>query len=115
VPSLGAPLTYNYLLQQQYLQTAIKPILGEHVVHQELVVLHKSNIVRELNNLLRDVNHTRRDKFKGTYVGETDWGFLIEDMRPQGKPRAYLFRFFFPVIFVYFPLSFLTASSLSVR
>ncbi|KAG6024494.1 hypothetical protein E4U41_001777 [Claviceps citrina] len=82
VPSLGAPLAYNYLLQQQYLQTAIKPILGEHVVHQELVILHKSNIVRELNNLLRDINHTRRDKFKGTYVGETDWGFLIEDMRP---------------------------------
>lgn len=85
MPSLGAPLSYNYLLQQKYLQTAVKPILGDHIVHQELVVLHKSNIVRELNNLLRDINHTRRDKFKGTYVGETDWGFLIEDMRPQGK------------------------------
>ncbi|KAG5976808.1 hypothetical protein E4U55_007214 [Claviceps digitariae] len=93
VPSLGAPLTYNYLLQQQYLQTAIKPILGEHVVHQELVVLHKSNIVRELNNLLRDVNHTRRDKFKGTYVGETDWGFLIEDMRPQDVDSCVLVEF----------------------
>lgn len=88
VPSLGAPLTYNYHLQQQYLQTAIRPILGEHVVHQELVMLHETNIVQELNNLLRDINHTRRDKFKGTYVGESEWGFLIEDMRPQGKPRA---------------------------
>ncbi|KAG5925735.1 hypothetical protein E4U53_003235 [Claviceps sorghi] len=93
VHSPGAPLAYNYLLQQQYLQTAIKPILGEHVIHQELVVLHKSNIVRELNNLLRDVNHTRRDKFKGTYVGETDWGFLIEDMRPQDPDSCILVEF----------------------
>lgn len=93
VPSLGAPLSYNYLLQQKYLQTAVKPILGDHIVHQELVVLHKSNIVRELNNLLRDINHTRRDKFKGTYVGETDWGFLIEDMRPQDIDSCVLVEF----------------------
>lgn len=85
VPSLGATPTYNYLLQQKFLQTAIKPILGDHVVNQELVVLHKTGIVQELNNLLRDINHTRKDKFKGSYVGETDWGFLVEDMRPQGK------------------------------
>ncbi|KAG5952647.1 hypothetical protein E4U57_005916 [Claviceps arundinis] len=93
VPSLGAPLTYNYHLQQQYLQTAIRPILGEHVVHQELVMLHETNIVQELNNLLRDINHTRRDKFKGTYVGESEWGFLIEDMRPQALDTCILVEF----------------------
>ncbi|KAG6248523.1 hypothetical protein E4U24_002667 [Claviceps purpurea] len=93
VPSLGAPLTYDYHLQQQYLQTAIKPILGEHAVHQELVMLHKTNIVQELNNLLRDINHTRRDKFKGTYVGESEWGFLIEDMRPQALDTCILVEF----------------------
>jgi inositol-pentakisphosphate 2-kinase len=88
VPTLGATPTYNYLLQHQFLQTAIKPILGQHVVSQELVVLHKSGIVQELNDFLRDINHTRKDKFKGTFVGETDWGFLVEDMRPMGELPA---------------------------
>lgn len=85
MPSLGAPPTYNYPLQHKFLQTAIKPILGDHVVHQELVVLHKTGIIQELNSILQDINHTRKDKFQGTYVGESDWGFLVEDMRPQGK------------------------------
>lgn len=93
VPSLGAPPTYNYLLQQKFLQTAIKPILGDHVVHQELVVLHKSGIVRELNSLLRDINPSRKDKFKGTFVGETEWGFLVEDMRPQDSDTCVLVEF----------------------
>lgn len=85
VHSLGAAPTYNYVYQQQFLQTTIKPILGDHVVNQELVVLHKTGIIQELNNLLRTIDHTRKDKFKGTYVGETDLGFLVEDMRPQGR------------------------------
>lgn len=79
---------YNYFLQQKFLQKAIKPILSGHVVHQELVKLRGSGIVRELNNHLAGVNDSRKDKFKNTYVGETDWGFLVEDMRPQGETCA---------------------------
>ncbi|KHN99451.1 Inositol-pentakisphosphate 2-kinase [Metarhizium album ARSEF 1941] len=93
VPSLGAAPTYNYILQQQFLQTAIKPILGDHVVNQELVVLHKTGIIQELNNILRTIDHTRKDKFKGTYVGETDLGFLVEDMRPQDPETCTLVEF----------------------
>ncbi|TWU73719.1 hypothetical protein ED733_005200 [Metarhizium rileyi] len=93
VPSMGATPTYNYIFQQQFLQTAIRPILGDHVVNQELVVLHKTGIIQELNNLLRTINHTRKDKFKGTYVGETDLGFLVEDMRPQDPETFTLVEF----------------------
>ncbi|EFY98743.1 inositol-pentakisphosphate 2-kinase [Metarhizium robertsii] len=93
VPSLGAAPTYNYVYQQQFLQTTIKPILGDHVVNQELVMLHKTGIIQELNNLLRAIDHTRKDKFKGTYVGETDLGFLVEDMRPQDPETCTLVEF----------------------
>lgn len=85
VPSLGASPTYDYLAQQQYFQNSIEPLLGEYVVHQELVILRKTGIVQELNNLLREINHTRKDKFKGSFIGQTDWGFVVEDMRPTSK------------------------------
>lgn len=88
VPSLGDPLTYNYISQQNFYLAAIKPLLGEHAVHQELVVLHKSGIVDELNAHLQAINHLRKPKFKGSFVGQSDWGFLVEDMRPQGTPPS---------------------------
>ncbi|POR34102.1 Inositol-pentakisphosphate 2-kinase [Tolypocladium paradoxum] len=92
VPSLNHPPTYNYLVQQNFYQAAIKPLLGIHAVLQELVILHKSGIVDELNKFLRDIDHSRKAKFRGTFIGQTDWGFLVEDMRPQGKtapPRPF--------------------------
>lgn len=85
MPSLNHPPTYNYLVQQDFYQATIKPLLGIHAVQQELVILHKSGIVDELNKFLRDMDHSRNPKFRGTFIGQTDWGFLVEDMRPQGK------------------------------
>ncbi|KAJ3478817.1 hypothetical protein NLG97_g8474 [Lecanicillium saksenae] len=91
VPALGQATAYNYLFQQKYYQTAILPLLGEHAVHQELVMLRGSGIVEELNRLLQDLDDTRKPKFRGSYVGQSDWGLLVEDMRPDPKgpsPRS---------------------------
>ncbi|KAJ6781378.1 hypothetical protein PWT90_04324 [Aphanocladium album] len=91
VPALGQTTAYNYLFQQQYYQAAILPLLGEHAIHQELVVLRGSGIVDELNRLLQDVDDTRKPKFRGSFIGQSDWGLLIEDMRPEPRgpsPRS---------------------------
>lgn len=96
VPALGQPTTYNYLLQQRYYQTVIKPLLDSHVIHQELVIIGGSGIVDELNRLLQDLDHTRKAKFRGTFVGQSYWGLLIEDMRPDRKappPHSMLVEF----------------------
>jgi len=85
VPTLDHPPTYNYLVQQKFYQSAIKPLLGTYAIRQELVILRKSGIVEELNKHLRDIDETRKDKFKGTFIGQTDWGFLVEDMRPDSE------------------------------
>lgn len=84
MPALGQPLTYDYLLQQRFYHSVIKPVLHNHTVHQELVVLRKSNLVNELNKLLQSIDHLRKEKFRGSYVGHSDWGLLLEDMRPEG-------------------------------
>ena len=86
VPSLAAAPTYNYLQQQKHYQTVIQPILGHNAVHQELVVLRESDIIGKLNGFLQSIAHRRKDKFKGSFVGQSDWGFLVEDMQPRGKP-----------------------------
>ncbi|KAJ6446465.1 inositol-pentakisphosphate 2-kinase [Purpureocillium lavendulum] len=93
VPTLGHPLTYNYLAQQKFYQGAIKPLLGGHAIRQEIVILRKSGVVEELNKHLRDIDDTRRDKFKGTFIGQTDWGFLVEDMRPAKPDDSILIEF----------------------
>lgn len=59
-------------------------MLGASALHQELVVLYKSGIVQELNDYLSSINHTRNPKFQGSYIGDANWGFLVEDMRPDG-------------------------------
>ncbi|UNI14264.1 Inositol-pentakisphosphate 2-kinase [Purpureocillium takamizusanense] len=93
VPALGHPPTYNYLAQQNFYQGAIKPLLGSYAIRQELVILRKSGIIEELNNYLRDNDGERKDKFKGTFVGQTDWGFLVEDMRPAKPEDSTLIEF----------------------
>ncbi|PNY27922.1 Inositol-pentakisphosphate 2-kinase [Tolypocladium capitatum] len=93
VPSLNHPPTYNYLVQQDFYQAAIRPLLGIHAVQQELVNLHKSGVVDELNKFLRDVDQSRKAKFRGTFIGQTDWGFLVEDMRPQDPDECVLIEF----------------------
>ncbi|PHH84746.1 hypothetical protein CDD83_1460 [Cordyceps sp. RAO-2017] len=81
----GQAPSFNYPAQQRFYQASIKPLLGGHAVHQELVILHKSGIVDKLNQLLQDIDSTRKSKFRGTFVGQSDWGFLVEDMRPRGE------------------------------
>ncbi|OAA67423.1 inositol-pentakisphosphate 2-kinase [Cordyceps fumosorosea ARSEF 2679] len=85
VPALGQPTVYNYLFQQTFYQTTIRPLLGSHAIHQELVILRNSGIIDELNRLLQALDHTRKPKFRGSFVGQSDWGLLIEDMRPDPK------------------------------
>ncbi|KYK60019.1 hypothetical protein DCS_01153 [Drechmeria coniospora] len=93
VPSLNAHPTYDYLAQQKFFQYSIKPLLGKHVVHQELVILRASGIIDELNKFLRDINHSRAPKFRGSFIGQADWGFLVEDMRPQDANESLLVEF----------------------
>ncbi|OAR00774.1 hypothetical protein LLEC1_07321 [Akanthomyces lecanii] len=88
VPALGQPTAYNYHFQQEFYQTAICPLLGNKVIHQELVILRNSGIIDELNRLLQDLDHSRKAKFRGSFVGQSDWGLLIEDMRPDIKAPA---------------------------
>jgi hypothetical protein len=80
------PVSSDYYLRQQkfYIQE-IQPHLGDHAVRQELVVLHRSGIVEDLNTMLRKADHLRKPKFQGSYIGRASWGFLVEDMRPNGE------------------------------
>ncbi|KAH0525232.1 hypothetical protein TsFJ059_007625 [Trichoderma semiorbis] len=91
-PSLGrAPTSSDYYLrQQEFFIREIQPHLGEHAVSQELVVLHKSGIVDDLNAMLRDMNHQRKPKFQGSFIGHASWGFLVEDMRPNGESLSHM-------------------------
>ncbi|QYT01276.1 Inositol-pentakisphosphate 2-kinase [Trichoderma simmonsii] len=94
-PVLGrAPTSSDYYLrQQEFFIREIQPHLGEHAVSQELVVLHKSGIVDDLNAMLRDMNHQRKPKFQGSFIGHASWGFLVEDMRPNGDDGSILIEF----------------------
>ncbi|KAL7798486.1 inositol-pentakisphosphate 2-kinase domain-containing protein [Trichoderma ceciliae] len=82
-----------YFRQQEFFIREIQPHLGDYAVCQELVVLHKSGIVDELNAMLRDVNHLRKSKFQGSFIGHASWGFLVEDMRPNGDDDSMLIEF----------------------
>lgn len=85
VPNEGQPLKYDYLKQQEFFANQIGKHLTDYAVKQELVVLRDTNIVERLNDYLRGMDSTRKKKFQGTFVGETDWGILVEDMRPESK------------------------------
>ncbi|KAG9253308.1 inositol-pentakisphosphate 2-kinase-domain-containing protein [Emericellopsis atlantica] len=74
---------FDYIEQAQYYRDRIQPILGNYVLHQELVDLQNSDIIDIINAHLRRIDHTRKGKFRGTFVGQSDWGFLVEDMRPD--------------------------------
>lgn len=77
---------FDYLEQDEYYRTRIKPILGQHVLHQELVNIRGSGIIDAINEYLRCNDKSRKDKFMGTWVDQSDYGFLVEDMRPDGAP-----------------------------
>lgn len=76
---------FDYLEQYRYYLNRIKPILGSYVLHQELVSLESSGIIDSINSFLRSINSTRTPKFRDSYVEESKLGFLVEDMRPDGK------------------------------
>ncbi|RCI16274.1 hypothetical protein L249_2178 [Ophiocordyceps polyrhachis-furcata BCC 54312] len=93
VPSRDCPPTYNYLFQQNFYQTSIQPLLDGYAVHQELVVIRKSGIVDKLNKLLQEIDSSRKQKFRGTSVGQSDWAFLVQDMRPADPDECLLIEF----------------------
>lgn len=37
-----------------------------------------------MNELLKKIDGERRKKFQGSFVGNTDWALLLDDMRPHG-------------------------------
>jgi inositol-pentakisphosphate 2-kinase len=88
VRTLGQPLTFDYQFQNGFFTKFIKPVFGEYAIHHELVHIAKSGIVKELNAYLLKNEHLRKPKFRGSYVGETPLGFLVEDMRPPGESRS---------------------------
>jgi hypothetical protein len=76
---------FDYISQYRYYLSHIKPILGSYVLHQELVGLQSEDIIDRINAHLRSINKTRAPKFKDTYVKPSELGFLVEDMRSDGK------------------------------
>ncbi|RDA83875.1 hypothetical protein CP532_1190 [Ophiocordyceps camponoti-leonardi (nom. inval.)] len=93
VPSRDCPPTYNYLFQQNFYQTSIQPLLDGYAVHQELVVIRRSGIVEKLNKLLQEIDSSRKPKFRGSFVGQSDWAFLVQDMRPADPNECLLIEF----------------------
>lgn len=79
---------FDYIEQQWYHHTLILPILGASVLHYELAVIRNSGIVDDINEHLRRIDQTRKGKFRGSFVSQSDWGFLVEDMRPEGERAA---------------------------
>ena len=76
---------FNYIEQERYYRTRIRPILGPYVLHQELVIIRDSGIIGAINGYLTRNDKKRKPKFMGTTVDQSDWGFLVEDMRPDGE------------------------------
>ncbi|KAJ3520898.1 hypothetical protein NM208_g13531 [Fusarium decemcellulare] len=84
-PANGLPARFNYLKQQEFYSKQIKPFLKAHAIQQELVVLRHTNIVPQLNAFLRSIDHERKEKFRGSFISESNWGLLVEDMRVSGE------------------------------
>lgn len=85
VPKRGQDSTYDYLWQQAFFEKSIRPILGENAVDQELVAVPEPALIGQLNDILESINQTRKLKFRGSFVGQSSWGLLVDDMRPRGK------------------------------
>ncbi|CAM1505464.1 Fc.00g111010.m01.CDS01 [Cosmosporella sp. VM-42] len=93
-PTNGSPPRYNYIKQQEHYVRKVKFTLGsDRVVRHELVVVRNSNIIRKLNNFLASIDHERKEKFRGSFVAASNWGFLVEDMRPENPDEAILIEF----------------------
>lgn len=83
-PASGQPARFNYLKQQEFYAKQITPFLKTHAIQQRLVVLRHTNIIPQLNAFLRSIDHQRKEKFRGSFISESNWGLLVEDMRVSG-------------------------------
>ncbi|KAI5465682.1 inositol-pentakisphosphate 2-kinase-domain-containing protein [Mariannaea sp. PMI_226] len=92
-PANGAPARFNYLKQQEFYANEVKSKLKDHIIKQELIVVRDSNIVNELNLFLRTLDSKRKEKFRGSYIAHTNWGLLVEDMRPEDPTKCILIEF----------------------
>lgn len=84
-PTNGQPARFNYLKQQEFYAKQITPFLKTHAIQQQLVVLRNSNIIPKLNAFLLSIDHERKEKFRGSFLSESNWGLLVEDMRVAGE------------------------------
>ncbi|RFN46840.1 inositol-pentakisphosphate 2-kinase [Fusarium flagelliforme] len=91
-PASGQPARFNYLKQQEFYAKQITPFLKTHAIQQQLVVLRNTNIISQLNAYLRSIDHQRKEKFRGSFVSESNWGLLVEDMRIS-DPNSKLIEF----------------------
>ncbi|KAF4452552.1 Inositol-pentakisphosphate 2-kinase [Fusarium austroafricanum] len=92
-PASGQPARFNYLKQQEFYAKQITPFLKTHAIQQQLVVLRHTNIIPQLNAFLRSIDHLRKEKFRGSFVSESNWGLLVEDMRVSDPKNSILIEF----------------------
>ncbi|KAF4976688.1 hypothetical protein FZEAL_6687 [Fusarium zealandicum] len=92
-PANGQPARFNYVKQQEFYAKSITPYLKAHAIKQQLVVLRHTNIIPQLNAFLRSVDHERKDKFRGSFISESNWGLLVEDMRISDPGNSILIEF----------------------
>ncbi|KAF4333573.1 inositol-pentakisphosphate 2-kinase [Fusarium beomiforme] len=92
-PASGQPARFNYLKQQEFYAKQITPFLKAHAIQQQLVVLRHTNIIPQLNAFLRSIDHQRKEKFRGSFISESNWGLLVEDMRVSDKKNSILIEF----------------------
>ncbi|KAM5351440.1 hypothetical protein ACJ41O_004163 [Fusarium nematophilum] len=92
-PANGQPARFNYLKQQEFYSKQITPFLKTHAIKQQLVVLRHSNVISQLNAYLRTVDHERKEKFRGSFISESNWGLLVEDMRVSDPTNHILVEF----------------------
>ncbi|KAK0389379.1 hypothetical protein NLU13_2954 [Sarocladium strictum] len=90
----GEHASFDYIAQHKYFLRDIRPRLGGYTVHQELVKAHHAKqLVPEMNEMLKRIDGQRRKKFRGSFVGNTDWALLLEDVRPQESDDYVLIEF----------------------
>ncbi|RMI97948.1 hypothetical protein BHE90_012653 [Fusarium euwallaceae] len=92
-PTNGQPARFNYLKQQEFYAKQITPFLKTHAIQQQLVVLRNSNIIPKLNAFLLSIDHERKEKFRGSFLSESNWGLLVEDMRVPDPKNSILVEF----------------------
>ncbi|EXA49536.1 hypothetical protein FOQG_00908 [Fusarium oxysporum f. sp. raphani 54005] len=92
-PASGQPARFNYLKQQEFYAKQITPFLKTHAIQQRLVVLRHTNIIPQLNAFLRSIDHQRKEKFRGSFISESNWGLLVEDMRVSEPKNSILIEF----------------------